>query len=507
MDILCFSETWLNRDLNDELIGIENFRLLRNDRNYGRGGGTCIYIRNRLKFDDDILPLCDPLVEIQGVHLNGNLHTQSCRCIVLLLVYRPPRGNSEEACNKIKNYMRSIPNLDKKDIILLGDFNWDVGSKSNGAGNIFVEDIMNEFGLIQLIRSPTRIGPNSATTIDLIFTNINNIFSSGCLNCISSDHYPIYIIKKREKILQERVEIRKRKMVDYDVAVFSDKLINLDWSVLELLQDVDEMWDMIYKGLLYELDLICPFVFIKVKKNRPVWFSTTLASIGRERDLLFDRYRRGGRKNNSLYVEAVKKRREFNVLVKRAKKDFFKEQLVEHRGNQNKFWDNMHQLMGRRNQVPIERVFKHGSDVLLELQESADEINSFFATIGDRTATSVNNTPFRQLDQPSSEKLMAYTPFTCESLLETLGELSIHKSSGVKDVSTRLLFDAIRAVPRIFVELCNRSLETGVFPQHCKVARIKAIPKKGDLRLVDNLRPISILSIIGKILEKRVKRD
>lgn len=39
------------------------------------------------------------------------------------------------------------------------------------------------------------------------------------------------------------------------------------------------------------------------------------------------------------------------------------------------------------------------------------------------------------------------------------------------------------------------------------MARIKVTPKKVDCRLMDNLRPISILSVIGKILEKKVKRD
>lgn len=65
----------------------------------------------------------------------------------------------------------------------------------------------------------------------------------------------------------------------------------------------------------------------------------------------------------------------------------------------------------------------------------------------------------------------------------------------------------MRAIPEIFVKLCNRSLSTGIFPSHCKIARIKVIPKKGDLQKVDDLRPISILSVIGKILEKRVKSD
>lgn len=50
--------------------------------------------------------------------------------------------------------------------------------------------------------------------------------------------------------------------------------------------------------------------------------------MARERDLLFSKYRRGGRKDKDLYAKAVRKRREFSKLVKDAKKEFFKEQFV-----------------------------------------------------------------------------------------------------------------------------------------------------------------------------------
>lgn len=39
MDILCFSESLLTKDIPDELVNIDDFILARNDRHYGRGGG------------------------------------------------------------------------------------------------------------------------------------------------------------------------------------------------------------------------------------------------------------------------------------------------------------------------------------------------------------------------------------------------------------------------------------------------------------------------------------
>lgn len=112
MDVLCFSETWLNCDIPDELVGLRNFSLLRNDRRYGRGGGTCIYIRN--KFDGDIMPVNDKVIEIQGVHLNGTMGPQPCKSIIIILVYRPPRSNPLEASTRLKDYITNIPDYEKK---------------------------------------------------------------------------------------------------------------------------------------------------------------------------------------------------------------------------------------------------------------------------------------------------------------------------------------------------------------------------------------------------------
>lgn len=189
-------------------------------------------------------------MEIQGVHITGTHVSQPCKCIVLILVYRPPRGKSDLASLKIQEYIKSIPNYDRKEIFLLGDFNWDV-SLERGSGMDFVDDMLNEFGLKQLILCPTRIGANRASILDLVLTNAKNILRAGCLSCTPSDHYPVFCIKKREKVNIEYVEIRKRKMCEYNLDFFSNRLKDLDWSIINLLQDVNEMWNMLYNGIIF----------------------------------------------------------------------------------------------------------------------------------------------------------------------------------------------------------------------------------------------------------------
>ena len=48
----------------------------------------------------------------------------------------------------------------------------------------------------------------------------------------------------------------------------------------------------------------------------------------------------------------------------------------------------------------------------------------------------------------------------------------------------------------------NRSLATGLFPPKWKIATVIPLQKDGDKSDVNNLRPISLLPLSGKLLEK-----
>ena len=47
IDILCISETWLQPNIQDDLISIKNYNVFRNDNPLNsRGSVTCIYVKN-----------------------------------------------------------------------------------------------------------------------------------------------------------------------------------------------------------------------------------------------------------------------------------------------------------------------------------------------------------------------------------------------------------------------------------------------------------------------------
>ena len=71
---------------------------------------------------------------------------------------------------------------------------------------------------------------------------------SGCINYNVSDHLPIYIIKKRTRTVREKKYIYCRRYRNYNKAIFQENLRKLDWTILDLLDNVEDMWSMIYKA-------------------------------------------------------------------------------------------------------------------------------------------------------------------------------------------------------------------------------------------------------------------
>ena len=119
-NILCFTETWFKPELVSNLTEIKGYQLIRNDRSKRRGGGTCIFLREEIKYDI-VDPISDVHIEMQVVTIKGI----NAKNIILVNCYRPPDGNAELAVNTIKSCLNQINNLDRCEVVILGDLNLD----------------------------------------------------------------------------------------------------------------------------------------------------------------------------------------------------------------------------------------------------------------------------------------------------------------------------------------------------------------------------------------------
>lgn len=85
-----------------------------------------------------------------------------------------------------------------------------------------------------------------------------------------------------------------------------------------------------------------------------------------------------------------------------------------------------------------------------------------------------------------------------------IGSFKSNTAPGWDKISTNLIKSNIDYLAVPICYLCNLSLETGIFPNVFKRAIVCPIYKSGDKCNPTNYRPISVLSVLSKILEKVV---
>ncbi|CAB4038459.1 Hypothetical predicted protein [Paramuricea clavata] len=93
---------------------------------------------------------------------------------------------------------------------------------------------------------------------------------------------------------------------------------------------------------------------------------------------------------------------------------------------------------------------------------------------------------------------------TINDTLRALQNLKSCKSTGLDNISARFLKIATPSIAPSITKIMNISLNTAVFPTRWKTAKVVPLFNAGERDNVTNYRPISILPVISKIIEKHV---
>ena len=126
-----------------------------------------------------------------------------------------------------------VLNSEKKQIYVMGDFNIDLLKVDSHRSTHDYFEFIYSYSLMPTIYKPTRITESTATIIDNILTNTENIIKSSILVTDISDHFPTTLSTNTEcattSVNAKRVMYR-RNHSDDNISKLNKKLSEVNWG-------------------------------------------------------------------------------------------------------------------------------------------------------------------------------------------------------------------------------------------------------------------------------------
>ena len=208
-------------------------------------------------------------------------------------------------------------------------------------------------------------------------------------------------------------------------------------------------------------------------------------------------------------------RNKVKYLIENSKQNYYTNIIEQKKNNSSKLWKHLHTVSGTDNHTSIKIISDCNKKEILEPKGIADVFNAYFTNITDNLNIDQNidnsSSCFNKLgdfisghvpdDVYFSIPLMSYD-FVCLQL-KALDE---SKATGLDTISAKFLKMSSHAISLPLCHIFNLSIKKCIFPSSFKLAKVIPVYKnKGSKQDVFNYRPIAILPLISKILEKHVK--
>ena len=513
IDVFCASETWLNCNVPDGLIDIVGYNVSRVDRgwkieasdeNAKKGGGLICYTRQGIAMNEfryARLNQSNKNLEMQWI----SLEMKNLRRIIIINIYRPPQGDYKVACKLINEAIGEADVKDNTEIFLLGDFNINFCDNKAPATKE-LKSTAALWGLKQLITGNTRLGfvegQLRKSCIDNILTNSDLIADAEILDWNFSDHLLVVARRKKTAITRAKVEFKGRSSKNYVREELQNYLVNGDWDQFYASEDPSTCWDIIVARIRSYLDNACPQKMFRVREIREPWVSNEIIEEIKDKDRVLREAKKSGKRED--WETAKRERNRVGRLVEQAKADFLVDQQEQFQDDPKKFWRLIKSIVPGKNKghgkIALSSKEENGVEIEIKGDQIANFINDFFCDIGPKLAEK-HVEPWHFYGE-ENENTCPQMSTDYEQVLKLCREIKTTKSSGIDNIASKVFKDAFMVLVQQLVYLFNLSFSSRMFPDSLKQATVIPLYKGGNKTDVSNYRPVSLLPLPGKLLER-----
>ena len=483
-------------------LNIKNYDCFYDDSKWERG--TVLYIKKSLnaRMFNDIQKI-GFTESTWATYKSKNKETVLIGCI-----YR--RGKSTLENNaKLRTLLtdQALGQFDR--ILIAGDFNYpdiDWGSNTglwtSDDNEKFIVQAINDAFLIQHVMKPTRHRAGEKSNIlDLVLTkDINDInHIDHCTPIDKSDHEVLKIFSTMPKQKEDK---EQRVFLDYkrgNYVDFRQFIEQENWEAHLNEHDVENAWQTFVHKINNGITQFIPVVKVNPSKPKPMWTNIEVTKSIKKKHKLFKRYLES--RNSIHYKEYVEMRNLASKQIKKAKKSHETKIAQDSKTNPKAFWKYINSK--KKCQQGISALKKEDGTYTTNDKEKADILDKLFSSVFTR-----ENKEHIPSIPPGEKSQGIYLPdiiITEEAVEKKLATLDPCKTPGADNLHPRILKELSKSLAKPLALIFNKSLQNGKLPSDWKKANVTAIFKKGEKSEANNYRPVSLTSVVCKVMESFIR--
>jgi hypothetical protein len=261
------------------------------------------------------------------------------------------------------------------------------------------------------------------------------------------------------------------------------------------------MWSAFKDKFLEFVDKHIPFKERRIKASSEQWINDDILIKMHQRDYL---HQKALQHNSDYYWKLYKRARNLVVSkIREAKRTFVDEAINQAQTKPKDMWTRLKQFLPSQCNK-IQTLYLQIDDTCISQNDQiADAFNYFFCNIGHNLGKNFDD------KLPDVEQLMSNGSFKIQKMsvdfvTKQISGMSTAKATWLDGISVKLLKLTSNAIVDILTCVFNFSMETNNFENDWKRAKVSPIFKNVDEHMANNYRPVSVLPIISKIIEKHV---
>ena len=249
--------------------------------------------------------------------------------------------------------------------------------------------------------------------------------------------------------------------------------------------------------------------FNKYKHKNSLWITNGILRSSKYRDNLHKQIKLTNPTSVDYSIKKINLKT-YNCILKRsiraAKLIYYEQLFNKYKNDTRKTWKTINEILQRSNKKrSLPMYFGEGDCKITDTVEIANTFNLFFTNIGQHLANKIKHTSNRNHSfylTGNSELLFQFQEINEESLIKITDKFPAKTSSGHYGITLKQLKYLKLILIKPLTLLLNQIFNTGIFPDRMKIAKVIPIFKKDDETLFCNYRPISLLPVISKVVEK-----